>query len=94
VSIDFCSFLAMMNHKMGCDTAFVLAYATIMLNTDLHNPRLTGQKRMDKMAFIESNRRTPDMAPLSDVFMGGVFGQFRTVQYRLGRFKVVRLGLN
>jgi hypothetical protein len=27
----------------GNDTAFVLAYSTIMLNTDAHNPRLTGQ---------------------------------------------------
>jgi Sec7-like guanine-nucleotide exchange factor len=41
------------------DTAFVLAYSIIMLNTDAHNPRLTGQSRMSKADFIESNRRTP-----------------------------------
>ena len=50
-----------MAHKMGNDTAFVLAYSTIMLNTDAHNPRLTGQSRMTKKEFIEGNRRTPDL---------------------------------
>lgn len=50
-----------MAHKMGNDTAFVLAYSTIMLNTDAHNPRLTGQARMTKKEFIEGNRRTPDL---------------------------------
>ena len=56
VSIDVTTFLTMMAHKMGNDTAFVLAYSTIMLNTDAHNPRLTGQARMSKAAFISSNR--------------------------------------
>jgi brefeldin A-inhibited guanine nucleotide-exchange protein len=60
---------------MGNDTAFVLAYSTIMLNTDAHNPRLTGQARMSKEQFIESNRRTPDLANLDDAFMSGLYDE-------------------
>jgi hypothetical protein len=75
VQIDLLTFLTMMAHKFGNDTAFVLAYSTIMLNTDAHNPRLTGQKRMSKLDFIESNRKTPDLAALSDMFMGGVYDE-------------------
>jgi len=75
LELDLVSFLTMMAHKMGNDTAFVLAYSTIMLNTDAHNPRLTGQARMSKATFIESCRRTPDLATLSDMFMGGVYDE-------------------
>lgn len=73
--LDLITFLTMMAHKMGNDTAFVLAYSAIMLNTDAHNPRLTGQARMSKAVFIESNRRTPDLANLTDMFMGGVYDE-------------------
>ena len=44
--VDWPMFVTLMAHKMGNDTAFVLAYSTIMLNTDAHNPRLTGQARI------------------------------------------------
>ena len=75
LELDLITFLTMMAHKMGNDTAFVLAYSAIMLNTDAHNPRLTGQARMSKATFIESNRRTPDLAQLTDMFMGGVYDE-------------------
>ena len=75
LELDLIVFLTMMGHKMGNDTAFVLSYSAIMLNTDAHNPRLTGQARMTKAVFIESNRRTPDLANLSDMFMGGVYDE-------------------
>lgn len=75
LELDLITFLTMMAHKMGNDTAFVLSYSAIMLNTDAHNPRLTGQARMSKAVFIESNRRTPDLANLSDMFMGGVYDE-------------------
>ena len=46
-----------------------------MLNTDAHNPRLTGQARMTKAQFIEGNRRTPDLAPLSEEFMSQLYDE-------------------
>jgi brefeldin A-inhibited guanine nucleotide-exchange protein len=38
------------------DTAFVLAYSVIMLNTDLHNPNIKPEKKMTKAGFISNNR--------------------------------------
>jgi len=32
------------------DAAFILAFSTIMLNTDLHNPQIQDSKRMKKYA--------------------------------------------
>ena len=49
---------------MGVDTAFVLAYSTIQLNTDAHSPKL--ETRMSKEQFITNNRMAPDLANLSD----------------------------
>jgi len=36
------------------DTAYILAFSLIMLNTDLHNPSI--KNRMTKQAFIKNNR--------------------------------------
>lgn len=38
------------------DTAFILAYSVIMLNTDAHNPNIKPEKRMTKAGFISNNR--------------------------------------
>ncbi len=40
----------------NADTAFVLAYAVIMLNTDAHNPNVKPEKKMTKNGFISNNR--------------------------------------
>lgn len=53
--------------KMGTDTAFVLAYSTIQLNTDAHSPKLV--ERMSKEQFLENNKLAPDLAALPDTFM-------------------------
>ena len=36
------------------DTAYILAFSTIMLNTDAHNPNVV--KKMSKQQFISNNR--------------------------------------
>ena len=33
---------------VSSDAAFILAFSTIMLNTDLHNPQIPDNKRMKK----------------------------------------------
>uniref|UniRef100_A0A7S3A2K3 SEC7 domain-containing protein n=1 Tax=Rhodosorus marinus TaxID=101924 RepID=A0A7S3A2K3_9RHOD len=40
------------------DTPFVLAYSTIMLNTDAHNPQV--KKKMSKSEFLRNNRGIDD----------------------------------
>eukprot|EP01052_Picozoa_sp_SAG31_P001003 SAG31_NODE_32_length_32319_cov_28.042681_13_plen_239_part_00 len=67
--------IAQMAHKMGNDTAFVLGYSTIQLNTDAHNPKLDDASRMTKKMFIENNRRSPDLACLADSFVGQLYDE-------------------
>jgi ankyrin repeat protein len=38
------------------DTAYVLAFSLIMLNTDAHNPAILPEKKMTKEQFIRNNR--------------------------------------
>jgi Ca2+-binding EF-hand superfamily protein len=68
-------FVTMLAHKMGNDTAFVLAYSTIQLNTDAHNPKLDDAGRMTKKMFLENNRHSPDLAVLDDDFVGQLYDE-------------------
>lgn len=38
------------------DTVYVLTFATIMLNTDLHNPNVPKERKMKLNEFIQNNR--------------------------------------
>jgi hypothetical protein len=38
----------------SADTAFILGFSVIMLNTDLHNPAIKAERRMTKEAFIRN----------------------------------------
>ena len=40
----------------SADTAFILAFSVIMLNTDLHNPSIKPERRMTQESFIRNNR--------------------------------------
>lgn len=40
----------------SADTAFILAFSVIMLNTDLHNPSIKPERRMTIESFIRNNR--------------------------------------
>ncbi len=46
----------------SADACFVLAFSTVMLNTDQHNPTL--KKRMQPADFINNNRTINDGADL------------------------------
>ena len=41
---------------LNADTAFVLAFSIIMLNTDLHNQSITPDKKMTLEQFVRNNR--------------------------------------
>ena len=40
----------------SADMAFILAFSTIMLQTNLHNPAIKDDKRMTKDQFIKQNK--------------------------------------
>ena len=41
---------------VDADAAYVLAFSTIMLNTDAHNPAIKKQNKMTKAQFVGNNR--------------------------------------
>eukprot|EP01047_Picozoa_sp_COSAG01_P065695 COSAG01_NODE_8920_length_2613_cov_69.540971_2_plen_654_part_01 len=82
-TVDFITFLTMIAFKAGFDCAFVLAYTTIMLNTDAHNPRLKGQKRLTCAQFIENNRRSPDLATISDEYFAQLYDEIKMNEIKM-----------
>lgn len=61
------------NAFANADTAYVLAYSVIMLNTDAHSRQVI--KRMTKEDFIKNNRGINDNANLPDEYLNGIFDE-------------------
>ena len=60
------------NAFANADTAYVLAYSVIMLNTDQHSAKLKGA-RMTPEDFIKNNRGINDSADLPPEYLTGIF---------------------
>ncbi|KAI0134852.1 Sec7-domain-containing protein [Daldinia grandis] len=59
------------NAFANADTAYVLAYSVILLNTDLHSSKIA--RRMTKEDFIKNNRGINDNADLPDDYLIGIY---------------------
>jgi len=57
--IEWPTFLTLVARTLGNDTLFVLAYSTIQLNTDAHNPQL--EKRMSRREFSDNKRKRSNL---------------------------------
>ncbi|KAI5821112.1 hypothetical protein BZA77DRAFT_238616 [Pyronema omphalodes] len=66
------------NAFANADTAYVLAYSVIMLNTDQHSEKLKGKARMTKEDFIKNNRGINDNADLPEEYLGRIYDEIRT----------------
>jgi brefeldin A-inhibited guanine nucleotide-exchange protein len=64
------------NAFANADTAYVLAYSVIMLNTDLHSKNVV--KRMTKEDFIKNNRGINDNADLPDEYLIKIYEEIAT----------------
>lgn len=62
------------NAFANADTAYVLSYSVIMLNTDQHSSKMK-QKRMTVEDFIKNNRGINDNADLPDEYLTGIFDE-------------------
>lgn len=62
------------NAFANADTAYVLAYSVILLNTDLHSTKMKG-KRMTKEDFLKNNRGINDNADLPNEYLGSVYDE-------------------
>jgi brefeldin A-inhibited guanine nucleotide-exchange protein len=61
------------NAFANADTAYVLAYSVIMLNTDLHSSKVA--KRMTTQDFIKNNRGINDNADLPDEYLSSIYDE-------------------
>lgn len=68
----------------SADTAFILAFSVIMLNTDLHNPSIKPEKRMTVESFIRNNRGiSVDGTDLPEEFLTGIFKRIQAQPFSL-----------
>lgn len=76
-----------MGHNPGtlfanADTAYILAFSVIMLNTDAHNKNLK-QKRMTKIEFVKNNRGINDGADLPEEFLGEIYDEIQSNEIKM-----------
>jgi brefeldin A-inhibited guanine nucleotide-exchange protein len=68
----------------SADTAFILAFSVIMLNTDLHNPSIKPERRMTLDSFLRNNRGIGDNgADLPEDFLTGIFERIKKSPFSL-----------
>ncbi|KAJ7744471.1 Sec7-domain-containing protein [Mycena maculata] len=65
----------------NADTAYVLAYSTILLNTDHYNPQV--KRRMTKSDFIKNNRGINDGVDLPEQFLSDIFDEIDSNEIRM-----------
>lgn len=63
------------------DSAYVLAYSVILLNTDAHNPQV--KKRMTKADFLKNNRGINDGGDLPEEFLSSIYDEIVSNEIRM-----------
>ena len=63
------------------DAAYILAYSTIMLNTDAHNPQV--KNRMTKLEFTKNNRGINDGADLPEEMLSAIYDEIVSNEIRM-----------
>jgi len=61
----------------SADTAFILSFSIIMLNTDLHNPSVREDRKMTKEDFIRNNRGISSGADLPEAFLSKIYDNIK-----------------
>ncbi|ORZ36231.1 hypothetical protein BCR44DRAFT_1433023 [Catenaria anguillulae PL171] len=67
------------------DTAYVLAFSVIMLNTDLHSKQI--KKRMSKEEFVKNNRRIDNANLLADEYFANIYDEIKENEIQLDEAK-------
>ena len=63
------------------DTAYVLSYSVILLNTDAHNPQV--KKRMTRADFVKNNRGINEGADLPEELLFVIFDDIVNNEIRM-----------
>lgn len=72
----------------NADTAYVLSYSVIMLNTDLHNPMV--KQKMTKAEFLKNNRGIDDGNDMPEELMGGLYDRILRSEIKMKDFSARR----
>lgn len=65
----------------SADTAYILAYSVIMLNTDAHNPQV--KNKMTLTDFVRNNRRIDNGENLPDGFLSGIYHRITSNEIKM-----------
>ncbi|KAJ2088712.1 guanine nucleotide exchange protein for ADP-robosylation factor [Coemansia sp. RSA 1813] len=65
----------------NADAAYVLAYSTVMLNTDQHSPQV--KHRMGKPEFVNMNRGINDGSNLDPQLLGDIYDEVSTNEIKM-----------
>ena len=69
----------------NADAVYVLAFSTIMLNTDLHNPTIKANRRMTGDQFLKNNRGLNGGEDLPDDFLSELYDHIKHRQLQVRR---------
>jgi len=73
------------------DTVFILAFAIILLNTDLHTPNIKPEKRMKLDDFVRNLRAIDDGHDLDQEMLTGIYERIRSQEFRPGSDHVTQV---
>uniref|UniRef100_A0A2A4JVP1 SEC7 domain-containing protein n=1 Tax=Heliothis virescens TaxID=7102 RepID=A0A2A4JVP1_HELVI len=73
------------------DTIFVLAFAIIMLNTDLHTPNLKPEARMSLDDFVRNLRGIDDCGDIDRDMLSGIYDRVKSSEFRPGSDHVTQV---
>ncbi|CDW52765.1 Sec7 domain containing protein [Trichuris trichiura] len=73
------------------DTVFVLAFAIIMLNTDLHSPNVKPQKRMKLEDFIKNLRGLDEGRMINPASLADIYERIKAQEFRTGSDHVTQV---
>ncbi|KAF7274393.1 brefeldin-resistant Arf-GEF family protein schizo isoform X3 [Rhynchophorus ferrugineus] len=73
------------------DTIFVLAFAIIMLNTDLHTPNIKSERRMKLEDFIKNLRGIDDCGDIDSDILIGIYERVKVNEFKPGSDHVTQV---
>lgn len=73
------------------DTVFVLAFAIIMLNTDLHTPNLKPERRMRVEDFMKNLRGIDDCGDIDKDILVGIYDRVKANEFKPGSDHVTQV---
>lgn len=73
------------------DSVFIMAFAIILLNTDLHTPNLKPEKRMKVEDFVKNLRGIDEGCDIDIDVLNGIYERIRNSEFRSGSDHVTQV---